>query len=321
MTVSETLDRVAAELVRADKIFAAAHIMPDGDCIGSLLALGWALRALGKTVTLALDDKVGEMFNYLPGYNEIAMRQPDAENIFVYVDGSDPGRYGRAYDPARIGDRLSINIDHHVTNDPFARINLVDVTAASTAEIIYALIRRLDVPFTPTIAQCLLTGIVTDTLGFRTTNTTPATLERATTLMRAGGSIPDIIDRVYNRRSFNSFRLLGYAIENAKLDGSIIWSQVNKSALRTFGVNGNGTGGIVNMLLTVADAQVAFFLAEKDDGKADLGLRARAGLDVSGVAYRLGGGGHKQAAGATLPGPFDTAAARVLAELKRELKS
>ncbi len=313
------MDQVVYELGHARKIFIAAHIMPDGDCIGSLLALGWALRELGKTVLMSLDDKVPDTFNYLSGFNEIASRVPRDEDLFVYVDGSDRGRYGRSYDPARIGSRTTINIDHHVTNEYFATVNLVDVTAASTAEIIYELICRLNAPITPTIAQCVLTGIVTDTLGFRTNATTPETMERATEMMRAGGSIPEIIDRVYNRRSFNSLRLLGHAIDNARLDGPVIWSQVSKETLRAFGINGNGTGGIVNMLLSVAEARVACFLAEKDDGRVELGLRARAGTDVSGIAYRLGGGGHKQAAGAMLPAPFDTAAERVLAEIKREM--
>lgn len=315
----ETFERVAIELERASAVFIAAHIMPDGDCIGSMLALGWALRALGKRVTYSLDDRVPETFNYLKGFEEIGSRSPDESDVFVFVDGSDSARYGRAYDPMRIEPRLSVNIDHHVTNENFAGLNLLDIGAASTAEIVYRLIRRLGAQITPNIAQCLLTGIVTDTLGFRTVATTPDTLERATELMREGGSIPEIIDRVYNRRSLNSLRLLGHAIEHAKLEGQIIWSQVGKETLREYGINGNGTGGIVNMLMTVADARVAIFLTEKDDGRVDVGMRSRVGTDVSGVAYRLGGGGHKQAAGAMLPGPLDSAAARVLAEVKKEL--
>ncbi len=293
--------------------------MPDGDCVGSLLALGWGLRELGKQVTLSLDDELSDTFNFLSGFNEVSPRLPGDEQVFVFVDGSDRSRFGRAFDPERIGGRPVINIDHHVTNDNFGDLNLVDTEAASTAEIVYALLLHLRAPMTPTIAQCLLTGIVTDTLGFRTVATTSDTLARATELLRAGGSIPEIVDRVYNRRSFNSLRLLGFAIDHARLDGPIIWSQVSKEALRTLGVNGNGTGGIVNTLLTVADARVAFFLTEKEDGRIDVGLRSRAGTDVSGIAYRLGGGGHKQAAGAMLPGPIDTAAARVLAEVKKEL--
>jgi bifunctional oligoribonuclease and PAP phosphatase NrnA len=319
MIGSVTVERVAEELQHADKIFAAAHIMPDGDCIGSVLALGWALRGLGKTVTLALDDRAPETFNYLQGFGELSPRVPRDEDVFVFVDGSDHTRYGRAYDPARIGPRLSINIDHHVTSENFAGLNLVQVSAASTADIVFDLIRQLRSPITPAIAQCLLTGIVTDTLGFRTVGTTPETLERATELLKMGGSIPEIIDRVYNRRSINSLRLLGYAIEHAVLEGPIIWSQVSKETLHQYGINGNGTGGIVNMLLSVADARVAFLLTEKEDGRIDVGLRSRAGTDVSGVAARLGGGGHKQASGTMLTGPIDAARSSVLAEVRKEL--
>lgn len=319
MTLDDELESVAKELERAGRIFITAHIMPDGDCIGSALALGSALRELGKSVTFSLDDKAPETFNFLKGFEELKPRQPEDADVFVFVDGSDHARYGRAFDPQRIGARMSINIDHHVTSERFAVMNLVDVSAASTAEIVYRLIRRLGAPLTPDIAQSLLTGIVTDTLGFRTVATTPDTLERATELMREGGSITEIIERVYNRRSFNSLRLLGYAIEHAKLDGPVIWSLVGKATLHQYGINGNGTGGIVNMLLSVADARVAFFVTERDDGRVDVGLRSRAGTDVSGIAYRLGGGGHKQASGALLAGPPEAAAARVLAAVKKEL--
>ncbi len=314
-----TLARVVEELRQASNIFAAAHIMPDGDCIGSVLALGWALRNMGKTVTFALDDQVTDTFTYLKGLDELRPRVPGDEQLFVYVDGSDRARYGHAYNPELIGRRKTINIDHHVTNENFADINLVDVTAASTAEIIYEVIRELGVPFTEDIAQSLLTGIVTDTLGFRTGATTAETLEKATELLRDGGEIPEIVERVYNRRSFNALRLLGYTIDNAQLKGPIIWSQVSRETLRQFGLNGNSTGGVVNTLLSVAEARIAFFLNEKEDGQVEVGLRARAGSDVSGVACRLGGGGPKQASGATIPGPLSTAAARVLAEIQKDL--
>jgi phosphoesterase RecJ-like protein len=113
-------------------------------------------------------------------------------------------------------------------------------------------------------------------------------------------------------------RALGYAIEHSQLAARVIWSQIDLSTLRHFGLNGNGTSGIVNQLLSVADARVAFFLAEREDGRVDLSLRSRVGVDVSGAATRLGGGGHKQASGALLSPPFATAAARVLDALRAE---
>lgn len=311
MVSKDSLTRACREFKKAHSVFIAAHIMPDGDCLGSQLALGHALRAMGKRVTLSLDDRIPDTYNFLAGIKEISSRPPGIEELFVFVDGSEASRYGKAYDREKIGARPTILIDHHATNDPFAELNLVDPNAASTAEIVQEVLRVLNAPMTRDVAQALLTGIVTDTLGFRTLATTPETMEQAAALVRAGGSIPDIIDSVYNRRSYNSLCVMGQAIANSKLEGSIIWSQVDYPTMKALGLNGNGTSGIVNMLLSVADARIAFFLVEKEDGRIDLGLRSRANVDISGVAKRLGGGGHKQAAGALLPPPFETAAPRV----------
>lgn len=320
MLDQQVLSLVAASIKSANRVFIAAHIMPDGDCVGSQLALAHGLRALGKKVTLALDDKIPSNLNFLAGVKEIAPREPGDEDVFVYVDGSDSRRYGKALNREKSGARPVILIDHHVTNEPFGELNLVDMQAASTAEIVYELLCALAVPITPVIAQALLTGIVTDTLGFRTAATTPETLEKSVVLLRDGGSIPEIIDQVYNRRSYNSLRVLGYALNQAKLDGDVIWSAMDYQILKSLGVNGNGTSGIVNQLLTVGDARIAFFIAEKEDGRGDLGLRSRANVDVSGVAQKLGGGGHKQAAGAMLPPPFTTAPQRVLKVIRQEIK-
>lgn len=312
------LQQVVTTLKNARTVFIAAHIQPDGDCVGSQLALAYALHALRKHVTLSLDDKIPENLNFLKGFKDISPREPGGEDVFVYVDGSDSKRYGKALNRAQSGTRPVILIDHHITNEPFGDLNLVDTDAASTAEIVFELVRALNVPLTHDIAQALLTGIVTDTMAFRTSATTADTLEKATELLRDGASIPEIIDRVYNRRSYSSLRAMGYAIEHSQFDGNVLWSGVDYETLKSLGLNGNGTSGIVTLLLTVADARIAFFLTEKQDGKIDLSLRARAGADISGVAQRLGGGGHKQAAGALLPPPFSTAAQRVLDEIQQE---
>lgn len=318
MTDSE-IREVAAVLKGAHSVFIAAHIMPDGDCIGSQLALGHALRALGIQVTFSVDDKVPESLGFLAGVSEIARLEPGSQDVFVYVDGSDTKRYGKALDLAKTVNHPVILIDHHTTNEPFGTYNLVDIYAASTAEIVYRVILALGVTITPAISQALLTGLVTDTLGFRTNGTTPETLEIAVALLRHGGSIPQIIDHVYNRRAYSSLRVLGFSALESHLGGGIIWSAVDFKTLQSLGSNGSGTSGIVNLLLTVADARVAFFLAEREDGRTDLSLRSRADVDVSGVATRLGGGGHKQASGAVLAPPFDTAAARVLDVIRQEL--
>ncbi len=314
----QVLSQVAATLKNARTIFIAAHIQPDGDCVGSQLALAHALRALDKPVTLSLDDKIPENLNFLKGFRDIKPREPGNEDVFVYVDGSDSKRYGKALNREKSGTRPVILIDHHITNEPFGDLNLVDTHAASTAEIVFEIVRALNVPLSQNIARALLTGIITDTMGLRTTSTTPETLEKTTELVRVGASIPEIIDSVYNRKSYASLRALGYAIEHSQLHGNLLWSQMDYKTQKALGLNGNGTSGIVTQLLTVGDADISFFLSEKQDGNIDLSMRSRAGVDVSGIAKKLGGGGHKQAAGALLPPPFDTAAQRVLQAIRQE---
>ncbi len=317
--VALTFESVVELFRRHNKVFAAAHIIPDGDCIGSTLGLAWALRQMGKQVTVACHDRVSSTFKYLPGFAELTARLPTDEELLVFLDGSAADRFGAAYAPANFDGRPVLVIDHHITNERFAPLNFVDPHAASTAEIVYRLVTALGVALDRTIAQCLLTGIITDTLGFRTANTTVETLQTATALMQAGASIPEIIEHSFNQVPLPSLRLRGKVFSEAKLEGGILWAEVSQQTLRELGVNGNGTGGIINQLLSVEDAKVAALFVEKEDGKIDVGLRSRAGYDVATIAARLGGGGHKQASGALIAGPLARARERVLAEIRRQL--
>lgn len=320
MDKDNSFDQAVELFKKYNRIFVAAHIMPDGDCIGSALGLTWALRKIGKTVTVTCQDHVSNTFDFLPGFAELSPKLPTDEELLVYVDGSSADRFGPAFDPALFNGRPVLAIDHHVTNENFAPINYVDAHAASTAEIIYRITCALEVSFDPTIAQCLLTGVVTDTLGFRTSNTSVETLQIATALVQAGGSIPTVIENAFNRVPLPSLRLRGRVLSTAQLDGIILWAEVPLSLARELGVNGNGTGGIVNQLLSVDAVKIALLLTEKENGKIDVGMRSRAGYDVAGIAQQLGGGGHKQASGALLDGPIQAARERVLAALKASLE-
>ncbi len=319
MDHSNSFASAVEHLKRYDKIFIAAHIMPDGDCLGSALGLTWALRKIGKTVTVTCNDHVSTTFEYLDGFAELTPKVPTDEQFLVFVDGSSADRFGAAYDPTLFNRRPVLAIDHHITNEHFAPLNYVDTNAASTAEIIYRLVGALGIPLDQKIAQCLLTGVVTDTLGFRTANTTVETLRTATALMQAGASIPDIVERSFNQVPLASLRLRGRVFSEATLDGVVLWAEIPLTLLREMGINGNGAGGIINQLLSVDAAKIALILTEKEGGKIDVGLRSRVGYDVSAIAARLGGGGHKQASGALIDGPLPAARERVLAEIKRSL--
>ncbi len=319
MGTTLTFEQAVELFRRHNQIFVAAHIMPDGDCIGSALGLTWALRKIGKTVTVTCPDHVSNTFKFLPGFEELAPKTPTGEEFLVFVDGSSADRFGAAYDPAKFNGRPVLVIDHHVTNDNFAPLNFVDRRVASTAEIIFRFVNAFGVSFDRNLAQCLLTGIVTDTLGFRTANTTVDTLKTVTALMEAGGSIPEIIEHSFNQVPLASLRLRGKIFSSAMLDGVILWAEVPFKLQRELGLNGNGTGGIINQLLSVEDAKIAALFTEKENGKIDIGLRSRVGYDVAAIAARLGGGGHKQASGALLDGPLAAARERVLAEIKKAI--
>lgn len=321
MGISLSFEQTLEQLKQPRQVYIATHIQPDGDCVGSALGLTWALRKIGKTVSVALHDHVSRSFDYLPGYTELTAKFPNHEDLLVYVDGSTPDRFGPAYDPAKFGDRPVLEIDHHATNTSFAPLNFIDTHAASCAEIVHRFVVALGVPVDQTIAQCLLTGIFTDTLGFRTANTTAETMQAATDLVRLGGSLSTISEHVYNQVPLPSLKLRGRILSEAQLDGVILWTQISYKLLREFNSENNGTGGVINQLLSVDQAKVAATFIEKEDGSVEVGLRARPGFDVATVAAKLGGGGHRQASGATVAGPLEAARKRVLAEIKASLAS
>jgi phosphoesterase RecJ-like protein len=294
--------------------------MPDGDAIGSLLGLGWALHKLDKEHTLACADPVPDSFAYLPGSEAIVAHPEGNCDLVISLDCSDLKRLGTAYDQNFLRGVPIINIDHHVTNVGFGSVNWVDPNSAATAQMVLTLIERLEVPLDPTVATCLLNGIVTDTRGFRTPNTTPAVMKAATKLMAAGASLPEITDQVFNRRPLAMLCLWGRALSTTQLDGRIIWTEISQTMKHECGLNSDSDDGLVSFLTSANEADVGIVFTEKDDGTIDVSMRSMPGIDISGVAIRLGGGGHPQAAGCNLSSTLAEARETVLAKLRRSLR-
>lgn len=312
--------QTAAQLIRkAQDILVICHVMPDGDAIGSLLGLGWALHKLGKEHTLACADPVPDSFAYLPGSEAIVTHPEGNHDLVISLDCSDLKRLGAAYDQDSLRGVPIINIDHHVTNVGFGRVNWVDPSSAATAQMVLTLIERLEVPLDPTMATCLLNGVVTDTRGFRTPNTTPAVMEAATRLMTAGASLPEITEQVFNRRPLAVIRLWGRALSAVQLDGRIIWTEISQAMKHECGLSSDSDDGLVSFLTSACEADVGVVFIEKDDGTIDVSMRSMSGIDISSVAMRLGGGGHPQAAGCNLSSSLVEARERVLAELRHSL--
>jgi bifunctional oligoribonuclease and PAP phosphatase NrnA len=311
----------AVELIRVlHSIYVLTHIEPDGDAIGSLLGLGWALKALGKDVVLACSDPIPSSLLFLPGSSLVTDKRALNPELVIALDASDQARLGRLFDPTCFGNAPVLVIDHHITNVRFGNVNLIDPTATSSAELVLDLIDRLGVVMNIDLATCLLTGILTDTQSFRTSNTTTRSLQAAARLMEAGAPLAEISRLIFDNKSLTSLKVMGRALADLKMDSRIAWTYITQAMLAECGASTGNGGGIVNVLARTRDADIAVVFREQPDGNIDVGIRAIPGLNIANVAVNFGGGGHPQAAGCVLPGPLSEAQAQVLAELKRSLK-
>lgn len=307
-------------LIRAaSRLYVTVHITPDGDTVGSALGLVRALTRLGKHARAVCADPVPYMYEFLPGADSILAQKPERDELLVVLDSSDLGRLGWLYDEALYRDRPLLNIDHHVTNVRFGSVNWVEPDAASTAEIMVELVQALGATLDEQIATCLLTGIVTDTLGFRTSSTTPELMETAGELMRAGAPLGEIIERTFNRRELSDLQLQGRVLASMHVEDGLIWSDNTMQMRRESGAAESAGSSIGNTLLSARNAKVSIMFIEKEKGRVEVSIRARAGFDISGIAFSLGGGGHPQAAGCKLNATLVEAHAQVLPAVRELL--
>ncbi len=294
--------QIAQRLQQAERPVLICHVSPDGDALGAMLGLAIALRRMGKHPDTACQDAVPTTFHYLPDSDQVTAQPTGKHDLIVSLDCSDVRRMGTPYQllPSQSKSTPLINIDHHVTNLNFGQLNWVDPSAVATAEMILELLEVMAVPLDADVAICLLTGIVCDTRGFRTTNTSPKVMAAATRLMEAGANLPDITTRVFSHRPLAAVRLWAQALQETHLEGRILWSVITREMRTQSAYDINGDAGLVSFLGDVTEADIAVVFTEKDSGEIDVSMRANAGLNVSQVALSLGGGGHPRAAGCTL---------------------
>jgi phosphoesterase RecJ-like protein len=314
------LEQPALELARrikdAQHIYLGTHIDPDGDAIGSLLGMAWVLRDAGKQVAAACADPVPETYAFLPGSEGVTDQPPTDEDLIISLDAGGLDRLGKLYVPDRFADVPVVNIDHHVTNTRFGDVVLVDPAAAATAEILYLLFDHLRIPLSPGAATCLLTGVVTDTRSFRTSNTTPRVLQVAALLMQAGAPLINIAQQVYESKPVASLCLLGEVLRAMQRVDRIIWSQVTQEMVRQCNARPEDASDIINLLNATREADMAILFREDADGRVDVGFRSKPGVNVSEIAVALGGGGHPQASGCRLSGPLPEVREQVLATVR-----
>jgi len=311
------LDQLAAaraRLAAAARALVITHINPDGDAIGSLLGFGLALRAAEKDVVFACADPLPETFRFLPSADEITATPAGDFDLIAVVDVSDVSRMGAVGEG--LGRQPHLLFDHHITNAGFAEINFIDVSAASTAELIAEHLDWLGLPLTQPVAECLLTGLVSDTLGFRTSNTSAKSLALAQRLMEAGAPLSTIYDHALHKRSFTAVRLWAEGLARLKMADRIVWATLPLDARKASGYSGNGDADLINVLASVRETDVALIFVERPDGKVKVSWRSGPGIDVANLAVSFGGGGHAPAAGAEIPGTLAEVEAKVVAATK-----
>lgn len=305
----------SAVIRAAQSVLVVTHIRPDGDAIGSALGLANALTQMGKIVTIADDDPVPDFLAWLPQADSIVTQVSGDWDLMISTDASDEERTGLVGAYGRAHSKQVINLDHHETNTYFGDIHLVVPSAASATEIVYRLWEYMGIALNLEIAQPLLLGLVTDTLGFRTTATTAQTLAVAQKLLETGASLAETMQRGLELMTANELLLWKRVLPSIELHGEIAELSVRQADLEALALDGFSTGGLVGFLRSVQEVRIAVVFLEEPDG-IKVSMRSKPGYDVSGVAFALGGGGHKQASGVTLLMSLDEARAKVLPMLQ-----
>ncbi len=266
---------------------------------------------------------LGSSLTYLPGAEAFATDVADDADIdlIAAIDMSDLKRTGGIYRESWRGRLPLVVIDHHETNNAFGDVNLVCPDAAATALPIIDVINALVLPVTSDMATCLLAAILTDTRGLRTESTTPDVLRTVSELIEAGGDYLGVMQKSLDAVPFDQMRAWGIALQRLRLDGEIAWTTFPLAEKIAQNIEDHDDLNLGNLISRVAEARIIATFIEMRDGTVKISFRARPGYNVAPIAHALGGGGHRQAAGCSVPGPLDTAVEHALAMVRETLNS
>jgi bifunctional oligoribonuclease and PAP phosphatase NrnA len=255
-----------------------------------------------------LRDGVSQSFKHLEGADLVKRTFLEDCDLYIAVDCSDNSRIGGVLDGKRIG----INIDHHITNDGFGEVNLIDDKAVATCSILAEHMPKWGLSINKSVAAALLSGILSDSIGFRTSNTSARSLRIAADLMELGADISSLYNKALISRSFEAANYWGYALGRLERENGLVWTSLTLEDRRSSKYPGNDDADLTNILSSIDDMDIAVLFVEQRPDKVKVSWRARPGLDVSGIAASLGGGGHSAAAGADLSGNMDEVKQKVI---------
>ncbi|WP_159884313.1 DHH family phosphoesterase [Paenibacillus puerhi] len=313
--------QAAADFIRKhDDFLVVSHVQPDGDATGSTFGVAWMLHALGKSFTLINEGPMPSKFHYMAGPHPIwNFEQKEPERMFaavISVDCADFGRIGQVRRCFAPGFQL-LNIDHHATNDSFGTVNLVQADAAATVEVLYDLAAELAVDCSDEWNVCIYSGLLTDTGGFRYSNTSPKVMRIASELLSRGVQGHELAERLLEKMTFAQVSLLKSSLTTLSFahDKRVAWLSVSTDQLLASGASSEDMDGLVNYARNVEGVSVGILFKEKKPGVVKVSLRSGGEANVAEIAQRFGGGGHIRAAGCTVEGSLQEAIDRVVQEV------
>lgn len=317
------MDQIIQHLKKSNHVLLASHTNPDGDAIGSLLAIGIALNWLNKKIFLFNESPIPAVYRFLPFIEHIEHEIPETLQFdtAVILDCGNLQRIGNsAHAVCRIP--VIINIDHHITNNNFGTCQLLDTNACSTAEIVYRTIKKLGIPINSAIAASIYTGILTDTGSFRFSNTNKSAFAICEEMISCGVNPYEVAQHVYGTYSLGRIRLLNLALDSIEIsaNGKLSMMTITQEMIYETGTNSEDIDGLINYAKRIEDVKVAALIHEENnDSKQSIGLknfhvslRSDGTFDVSAIASAFGGGGHPSAAGFNVETTIEALKAQII---------
>ncbi len=317
------MNRILDQLNRSRKVLVVSHVHPDGDAIGSLLAIGLALQAMDRTVCMYNESPIPAVYRFLPRMGDIVRQfeSPETFDTVVVLDCGDLERIGKAARLLHAGS-VVINIDHHVTNTRFGHLQLIETEACATAELVYRLIKALPVTIDSAMASAIYTGILTDTGSFRFSNTNQQAFAICAEMIQRGANAYEVAQHVYGTYSLGRIKLLNLALDSLEIspNGRLSIMTLTQRMMAETGTQSEDIDGIINYARRIEEVKVAALIHEISRNPQDkpggpsqyhVSLRSDGAVDVSQIAARFGGGGHISAAGFSIE--------TTLAQLKQQI--
>jgi len=321
--IKTELDNFFGVLAQRDEWTIVGHAIPDGDCIGAVTAMGLVLKSMGKKVSILVEDGLPARYEFLPGSLMVGSlaELPRIFDARIYLDCADLERIGERTLNILPEASITVNIDHHISNTRFGHINLVDEKASSTCEVIYCLLKQLNLPITKDMATSLYCGVVMDTGSFQYASTSPSTHRMAAEFLELGIDLNHIGTNLYESKTRQEIMVIKMALSSLDTspDGRLAWMELGYQELLEISAENLHFEGVINLARSIKDVEVAMLFRETEPGSVKVGFRSKGAVDVNRIARNWGGGGHIRAAGASLSGDLPTVKELVISKVKEEL--